>query len=54
MNTGGNVGGLISPVLTPFLAQSIGWPAAITVACIISGAGGLIWFLIRLPAPSKE
>lgn len=49
MNTGGNVGGLISPVLTPFLAQSMGWPGAIAVACAISIAGGLLWFLIRLP-----
>lgn len=48
MNTGGNVGGLISPVLTPFMAERIGWPGAITVACVISGIGGLIWFLIEL------
>ena len=49
MNTGGNVGGFISPVLTPFLAQTLGWPGAITVACAISGLGGLVWFLIKLP-----
>jgi MFS family permease len=54
LNTGGNIGGLISPVLTPFMAQSIGWPAAITVACVISAAGGLIWLLIRIPPRSKE
>src|SRR6185436_18575168 len=39
MNTGGNVGGLISPVLTPFMAKQMGWPGAITVACVISGIG---------------
>ena len=49
MNTGGNVGGLISPVLTPFMADQIGWPGAIAVACVISGIGGLVWFAIRLP-----
>jgi MFS transporter, ACS family, D-galactonate transporter len=49
MNTGGNIGGLISPVLTPFMAESMGWPAAIAVACLISGTGGLLWFLIKLP-----
>ena len=53
MNTGGNIGGLIAPVLTPFLAQSLGWPGAITVACAICGIGGLVWLLITpTPAPS--
>ena len=49
MNTGGNVGGLISPVLSPLLAQELGWSGAITVACIISGLGGLVWFVIKPP-----
>ena len=47
MNTGGNVGGFISPVLTPFMAETMGWPGAITVACVIAGLGGLLWFVIR-------
>jgi len=47
MNTGGNVGGFISPVLTPFMAETMGWPGAIAVACVISGLGGLVWFLIK-------
>jgi MFS transporter, ACS family, D-galactonate transporter len=49
MNTGGNIGGLISPVLTPFMAERIGWPGSITVACVISGIGALVWFLIKVP-----
>ena len=49
MNCGGNVGGLISPTLTPLLAESIGWQRAIIVACAISGIGGLVWFLITPP-----
>ncbi len=52
MNTGGNIGGFISPVLTPFLAQTMGWPGAITVACIIAALGGLIWFVIKPPSTS--
>ena len=47
MNTGGNLGGLVSPVLTPFIAAKIGWPAAIAVACVISSVGGVMWFLIK-------
>ena len=50
MNTGGNFGGLISPVLTPFMAEQMGWPKSIAVACAISAAGGLVWFLIQPPA----
>jgi MFS family permease len=47
MNTGGNVGGFISPVLTPMMAEHMGWPGAITVACVVSGIGGLVWFGIQ-------
>lgn len=54
MNTLGNVGGLLSPVLTPYLAKGMGWPGAITVACVISGIGGLVWFGIKLPQPVSE
>lgn len=49
MNTGGNVGGLISPVLTPLMAEQFGWAGSIAVACAISGVGGLVWFLIESP-----
>ena len=49
MNTGGNFGGLISPLLSPYIAQSLGWPGAIAVACAMSGIGGLVWFAIKFP-----
>jgi MFS family permease len=49
MNALGNVGGLVSPVLTPVMAQRMGWPGAITVACLIAGVGGATWFVIQLP-----
>lgn len=52
MNTGGNVGGLISPVLTPIMAQQIGWSGSIVVACVISGVGGFVWLLIKPPSSS--
>lgn len=55
MNTLGNVGGLISPVLTPFLVKKgMSWPSAIGVACAISGIGGLVWFWITIPPPAPE
>lgn len=54
MNTGGNIGGLISPVLTPLMADSLGWPKAIAVACVISGIGGAVWLLITPPVPENK
>lgn len=54
LNTVGNIGGFIAPVLTPFLAESMGWPGAITVACVIAGLGGLLWFAIKLPQTSPS
>ncbi|MFM9962110.1 MAG: MFS transporter [Planctomycetaceae bacterium] len=49
MNTGGNIGGFISPVLTPYMADKMGWDGAIIFACVISAIGGLVWFLIEPP-----
>ena len=54
MNTGGNVGGLISPVLTPAMAERIGWPGAIAVACVISLIGATVWFWIKPPAATED
>jgi MFS family permease len=52
MNAFGNAGGLVSPTLTPVLAQSaLGWSGAIAVACAIVAAGGFVWCWIT-PPPS--
>lgn len=47
-NTGGNVGGKIAPVVTPWVAVSLGlgWPAAICIGSIICIAGGCLWLWI--------
>ena len=50
MNMGCNIGGLISPALTPVIASSIGWENALHVAAALSVVGGLLWFGI---APEK-
>ena len=49
MNTIGNVGGFISPTLSPLMADQLGWGGVIIVACIIVGIGGLMWFVIKPP-----
>ncbi len=47
MNTGANIGGSLSPVLTPWLAERIGWAGALGLAALVAFAGGLMWVNIR-------
>ena len=49
MNMGCNVGGLVSPALTPVIAAAIGWENALLVAAALSVAGGLLWLGIAPP-----
>jgi MFS family permease len=46
MNTGGNAGGLLAPVLTPFLSQLLGWRAGLGAAGIVCLAGAALWLPI--------
>jgi ACS family glucarate transporter-like MFS transporter len=47
MNTGANLGGVLSPTLTPWLAEQIGWSGALGVAACVALAGGLMWSQIK-------
>jgi MFS transporter, ACS family, glucarate transporter len=51
MNCGANVGGMISPVLTPILAGYMGWKNALYVAAALALVGAGLWLGIspRLP-----
>jgi len=51
MNTGGNLGGVISPTLTPLLAQYFGWVHALDCAGLVAVGAAVLWFWI---SPSKE
>lgn len=51
MNWGGNTGGMISPILTPYLAKRFGWIPALEFAALILLAGSLVWFFIRPEKP---
>ncbi len=46
MNTGGNIGGTLSPTLTPYWAGLLGWSWALNVAALAALVGGLLWFFI--------
>jgi ACS family glucarate transporter-like MFS transporter len=47
MNTGANLGGAASPVLTPWFAERFGWSAALSVAAGVAFVGALLWIRIR-------
>jgi len=65
LNTGGNIGGLISPIASPLIAASFGWPAALYFGSVMAGIGMVTWLWIdvtrtidqpatrRLPTPSE-
>ena len=46
MNCGSNIGGFISPALTPVLATAFGWENALHTASAVSIAAGVLWFAI--------
>ena len=47
MNTGANLGGVLSPTLTPWLAERLGWSAALGVAACTALAGAAMWSRIK-------
>lgn len=47
MNMGANIGGAISPTVTPWLAQQWGWPVSLGVAAGIALLGGIMWIAIQ-------
>jgi MFS family permease len=46
MNTGGNGGGLLAPVITPLFARHFGWKSGLGLACAVSVLGALCWLWI--------
>jgi ACS family glucarate transporter-like MFS transporter len=46
MNMGANIGGVISPSLTPWLADYWSWTAALLTAALIAICGGIMWMKI--------
>jgi ACS family glucarate transporter-like MFS transporter len=53
MNTGCNIGGLISPMLTPVLGAAFGWEPALHLAAGLAVIAALCWFGISPPAPHE-
>jgi dipeptide/tripeptide permease len=47
-NTGGNVGGLLAPVVTPLLSNSLGlgWQGGFSLASVFCVLGAIVWLWI--------
>jgi ACS family glucarate transporter-like MFS transporter len=48
MNFGSNIGGMISPALTPWLAERIGWETTLTLTAGLALVAGLLWLGVRV------
>ncbi|MBI3856154.1 MAG: MFS transporter [Planctomycetes bacterium] len=46
VNTGGNAGGALAPILTPIASEHFGWKGAIALACVYCFLGALFWIWI--------
>ncbi len=48
MNFGSNLGGMVSPALTPWLAARIGWETALSLTAGLAVVAGLLWLGVRV------
>lgn len=48
MNFGSNLGGMVSPALTPWLAARIGWETALSLTAALAVVAGLLWLGVRV------
>jgi ACS family glucarate transporter-like MFS transporter len=47
MNMGSNIGGMISPALTPIIASILGWETALHIAAFLAVTGSVLWIWIK-------
>ena len=49
MNTGANLGGAVSAILTPWVAARLGWVAALALAAVASVVAAILWIFTKVP-----
>jgi ACS family glucarate transporter-like MFS transporter len=54
MNMGANIGGAVSPSLTPWLADQWGWTASLLMAAAVAFLGALMWMKVDASEPFTE
>jgi len=50
LNTGGNLGGIVAPVVTPWVGVHFGWVWSVGLGAAVSLTGALLWLRVR-PTP---
>src|SRR4051812_31204730 len=53
VNMGGNLGGLLAPIVTVYVAQEYGWNTGFLVASLACLLGSAMWVRIRLKDPAS-
>jgi MFS family permease len=53
-NTGGNAGGLLAPVVTPWVGESFGWAYAVALGGLLCLGGVVLWLWIDVGKSSGE
>jgi MFS family permease len=53
VNTGGNAGGLLAPVVTPWVSELAGWQWGISVGTVVGLLGAVLWWWIN-PVPVRD
>ena len=51
LNMGGNLGGVLSPTLTPLIAEHFGWVRALDFTALVAFGAALLWLWI---SPSRK
>ncbi len=54
-NTGGNAGGIIAPIITPWISTDLGygWQAGLALGSVVCCGGAVLWLWID-NSPTKE
>jgi dipeptide/tripeptide permease len=50
LNTGGNAGGFLAPIVTPWLSTAFGWQTGLAVGAAICLVGAACWRRVELTA----
>jgi ACS family glucarate transporter-like MFS transporter len=54
LNMGGNLGGVVSTLLTPILKEYFGWAGSLTIGALLAIFSGIIWLWIRADRSHTE
>jgi dipeptide/tripeptide permease len=54
MNTGGNAGGMLAPILTPLIARHFGWEGGLYFGSFVVLLGVGAWFFLDAGARVKD